>query len=492
MDLQVLRNEEKLMNMIMFLFDLIIPVVAFTYVMLFNGGTWIDAFVLIMPLITILVRLFERPLGRYVKYIYINIIPILGAMAIAVGNDGVFGAMTNAYFLITVLAVPYYNLKVIKVNAIATIIPNALFMILVPEAFIKMHTVSIWIFILMVYVLLVIACAFITIRARDLFQNVEVKENEVEHLLDTVKSTFDKLQESSGNILHSISGVEELSRGIVNATQEIASNANLQIQEVNGSVEIFRELDQGVYQSQNSINETVENMNQLKEKNEEGIASIDKLSQMFDKNITSTQEASNEISVLLKKSELIGEIIGSINQIAHQTNLLALNASIEAARAGEAGKGFAVVADEINNLSAESTNATHKIDEILKDITGAIKHTSELMKDNQAIVEESHEQLSSTVGVFEDIIQSSETVIQVTAGLKKEVTTIFEVKDKLKVSMDKVESMSKQVAGSTAEISGSSVEQVSGIDDILKAMESVQNGMDELAAILNEKSNTEQ
>lgn len=107
-------------------------------------------------------------------------------------------------------------------------------------------------------------------------------------------------------------------------------------------------------------------------------------------------------------------------------------------------------------------------------------------------MEESHEQLSSTVGVFEDIIQSSETVIQVTAGLKKEVTTIFEVKDKLKVSMDKVESMSKQVAGSTAEISGSSVEQVSGIDDILKAMESVQNGMDELAAILNEKSNTEQ
>lgn len=179
--------------------------------------------------------------------------------------------------------------------------------------------------------------------------------------------------------------------------------------------------------------------------------------------------------------------IGSINQIAHQTNLLALNAAIEAARAGEAGKGFAVVADEINNLSAESSEATHKIDEILKDITTTIIHTSEIMKNNYHIVEESHEQLGSTVDVFENILQSSEVVIHVTDGLKEDVSNILTIKDKLKVSMDKVEAMSKQVAESTGEISSSTVEQVAGVDDILRSMETVQKGMGDLAAILNGK-----
>ena len=487
MELQVLKNEEKLMNKIMFLFDLCIPIVAFTYVMLFNGGTWKDVVVFIMPVLSILVKIFEKLLGEYAKYIYISIVPVIGAIVIVAGTPGVFGAMTNAYFLVTVLGVPYYNFNVIKVNAIATIVPNAILMICFPAAFTTMHTASIWVFILMVYALLLMACAFITIRARDLFKNVEIKENEVEHLLDTVRTTFDSLQDSTDSIFKSVSGVEELSQEIVGATEEISASADTQIEEVSGTVEIFNELNNGIYKSQSSVNETVENMNILKEKNDEGMASIGVLSKMFDKNIASTQEASDEINVLLKKSELIGEIVGSINQIAQQTNLLALNAAIEAARAGEAGKGFAVVADEINNLSAESSRATQKIDEILKDITESIKHASEIMGDNQTIVQQSHNQLNSTVGVFENILQSSETVIHVTDGLKESLATIFAIKDKLKVAMDKVEVMSKQVADSTAEISSSTVEQVTGVEEILKSMQSVQKGMEDLAVVLNER-----
>lgn len=488
MQLEVLKNEEKLMNFIMFLFDTIIPVVAVAYVLLFNGGSRIDAVALIMSVISIFVKVFEKVLGDYAKYIYISIIPIMGAITIAVGNDGVFGAMTNAYFLVTVLAVPYYNVNVIKANAIATIVPNAILMIIFPEAFIKMHTLSIWVFILMVYSLFLAACIFISTRSIGLFRNVEMKEDKVEQLLDGVKTTFDRLQESSNSIFESVSGVKQLSQEIVGSTQEISASADLQIEEVNGSVEIFNELNDGIYRSENSVNETVKNMNRLKEKNDEGITSIEKLSQKFDRNIQSTKEASDEIATLLKKSSLIGEIINSISQIARQTNLLALNAAIEAARAGEAGKGFAVVADEINNLSAESASATSKIDEILKDIIHTIEHTSEIMETNREIVEESHEQLNTTVVVFEDILQSSEAVLQVTNGLKNDLSNIFAVKDKLKISMERVETMSKQAAGSTTEISSSTVEQVAGIEKILKSMENVQQGMEDLSVILEGNS----
>lgn len=485
MELKVLKNEEKLMNRIMFLFNLCIPIVAFTYVMLFNGGTWIDAVALLISVLSLLTKALENVLGDKAKYVYVSILPIMGAIIIAVCNDGVFGAMTNAYFLVTVLSVPYYNLNIIKVNAAMTIIPNAIFMIISPSAYIKMHTASIWVFILMVFALLLITCSFITIRARNLFQNVEVKEAEEEHLLDTVKTTFDSLQNSTDSIFKAISGVEELSQEIVASTEEIAASADSQINEVTGSVSIFNELNDGIYQSQNDVEETIQNITILKSKNEEGIASIDTLSKMFDKNITSTQEATDEIVILLNKSELIGEIIGTINQIAKQTNLLALNAAIEAARAGEAGKGFSVVADEINNLSSESSKATQKIDEILKDITETIRHTSDIMNDNQTIVKESHAQLASTVDVFDTILQSSETVIKVTNELKNSLSSIFATKDKLKDAMNKVETMSKQVAESTSEISSSTVEQVSGVEDILDSMKGVQKGMEYLAAILN-------
>ena len=471
MELKVLKNEEKRMNMVMFLFLAAIPVVAFVYVLLFNGGGARDAIVLGMAACGIVVKLLEKVLGKYAKYVYISILPVMGAVTIVFGTPACFGAMVEAYFLILFLAVPYYDLSLIKVCVAATI---------------AMYTLSIWIFIWMVYVLAVLVAVMIIVRARTLFLAEENNEHSVEKMLDKVKGAFDELQHSSERIYNALREFEQSTTEIASSAEEITGSANQQISQVRDSIEIFNDLNSEIINSEERVAETVENIKQLKEKNDEGIRAIEELSQKFEENIKSTRVASEGVALLAHKSSSIGDIIESISQIAKQTNLLALNAAIEAARAGDAGKGFAVVADEINSLSGESAAATQKIDAILQDVISSVEEIKKVMDNNNVIAKESNEKLDDTVEIFKTMLASSQEVINVTNLLKEELVHIVMIKDRLLQAMESVEDISEKAVQNTTEISASTEEQAAGVEDILKFMGNVQGGMNQLSAVLNQ------
>lgn len=485
MNLEILKGEEKRMNLIMFIFLTVIPGVAFLYVLLFNGGAIKDSIVLLITLFGLLTRALEKSLGKYAKYLYISALPVFGAVVIVAGTPGCFGAMVEAYFLILFLAVPYYDLSVIKVCAAATIVPNVMAMLLFREAYLAMYTIAIWIFALMVYVLALLVSVMIVIRARALFLDVETKEREGEGMLKNIREAFERLQQSSETIYHSLNGFEAGTTRIAASTKEIKDSANSQIKQVEESILIFNDLNRTIADSGERVAQTIDNIEKLKGKNEEGIQAISGLSIKFHENIESTQKAAEGITLLAEKSSSIGEIIESIGQIAKQTNLLALNAAIEAARAGDAGRGFAVVAEEINSLSKESSAATQRIDTILKDILSMINGITSLMESNHTIVNESNEKLENTVQIFNDILHSSDEVIGTTNLLREELEGVVDIKEKLLEAMNQVEEVSRASVENTAQISGSTQEQVSGVQEILASMEKMQHGMEQLSAVVN-------
>ena len=488
MELSVLQNEEKQMNKIMFLANIGIAIAAFGYVLLFLGGTAKDAVVFLMVLFSILTKVFESKLGKYAKYVYVCVLPVAGPIVIVFGNDGRFGAMTQAYFLILILSIAYYDKTVVLVNAIVTVVINALAMILFLDSYLLMHNIPIWIFIMIVFLLGTAAAYVISGRTYSLFLDVASKEDDMSGMIDNVRIAFEPLENFFTNIYASLDEIRSLSKNIVDTSENIMNAAKIQSDEVDGSIAIFQNLADRIISSETKIDVTVEQMNSLKSNNDIGINSISDLKEKFKENVESTENACKEIENLSEKSAHIGSIIDTISGIANQTNLLALNAAIEAARAGEAGKGFAVVADEIKKLSEQSTESTREIDEILKEIVSIVQSTSETMAYNSSIVKESSNQLNMTVDVFKIMIQSSEEVIRTIGELDTELKSIAQLKESMLSSMEKLSEIAENAAEATKGINASTEEQVTSVERVMDSMNTAQGGMENLASVLGSGS----
>jgi methyl-accepting chemotaxis protein len=136
-------------------------------------------------------------------------------------------------------------------------------------------------------------------------------------------------------------------------------------------------------------------------------------------------------------SKKIADIIGVIDEIAFQTNLLALNAAVEAARAGDQGRGFAVVATEVRSLASRSAAAAKEIKTLIHDSVDKVGQGTKLVD------------------------ASGQTLTEIVGSVKK-------------------------VSDIVSEIATASGEQASGIEQVNKAVTSMDEGTQQNAALVEQ------
>lgn len=143
------------------------------------------------------------------------------------------------------------------------------------------------------------------------------------------------------------------------------------------------------------------------------------------------QATAKTVASLGERSDQIGAIVGTIEDIADQTNLLALNAAIEAARAGEMGRGFAVVADEVRALAERTTRATQEISVMIRTIQSETRAAVDSMEDGVREVDAGTREAALSGEALQHIIEQVNGVAmqisQVATAAEEQTATTSEI-----------------------------------------------------------------
>lgn len=187
---------------------------------------------------------------------------------------------------------------------------------------------------------------------------------------------------------------------------------------------------------------------------------VDGMNRIADK----VRSSAGAVELLGSRSEQIGNIVGTIEDIADQTNLLALNAAIEAARAGEQGRGFAVVADEVRALAERTTKATREIGEMIKSIQSDTRLAVKAMEEGVVEVERGTVGAAKSGQALESILEQINDVTlqinQIATAAEEQTATTREITNNIHAISETVQ----MSAESSREISVSSsrLSQLSG------------------------------
>jgi len=260
----------------------------------------------------------------------------------------------------------------------------------------------------------------VTVDPRDTGSIMWAMKTMVESLRNLVNDTISistgiasaaaQLQATSSQIATGAEEVASQTSTVATASEEMASTSAEIAANCTNAAESSRRTSEYASTGAAVVNETIVGMGKIAERVKQTAATIDALG---------------------TRSEQIGEIIGTIEDIADQTNLLALNAAIEAARAGEQGRGFAVVADEVRALAERTTKATKEIGSMIKAIQSETREAVRSMEEGVSEVEKgavsSKKSGESLQEILDQINEVNMQIHQIATAAEEQTATISEI-----------------------------------------------------------------
>jgi len=261
----------------------------------------------------------------------------------------------------------------------------------------------------------------VKVKSRDeTGQLMEAMQTMVHNLRDMITSTVDistsiasasnQLQSTAQQIATGAEEVAAQTSTVATASEEMAATSSDIARNCTMAADASQQSADAAHAGANVVQETINGMNIIAEK---------------------VRQTSVTIEALGSRSEEIGDIVGTIEDIADQTNLLALNAAIEAARAGEQGRGFAVVADEVRALAERTTKATKEIGAMIKAIQHETKVAVKAMEEGVSEVEKGAESSQKSGKALNEILERigevSTQVSQIATAAEEQTATTNEV-----------------------------------------------------------------
>ncbi|ARO54586.1 chemotaxis protein [Methylorubrum zatmanii] len=164
------------------------------------------------------------------------------------------------------------------------------------------------------------------------------------------------------------------------------------------------------------------------------------------------EAVAGNIVALSEKTQAIGEIIVTVNDISERTHLLALNAAIEAASAGEQGLSFTVVASEMKLLADQAKGATAQVRGILGEIQRGINTSVMLTEEAVKRAAAGKTRTDATVRTIEEMAarveESVHTFQQIVASTNQQLLGIEQVTG----ALHNIRQASQQTAAGTREV----------------------------------------
>jgi methyl-accepting chemotaxis protein len=244
------------------------------------------------------------------------------------------------------------------------------------------------------------------------------------HFLDNMKEIVVRINQNAVDVAGSADNLNRTSAIIASGTERAASQST--------SVAIAcEEMAATSAEIASNCIRTVEISNRATQTALDGSEVVDHAVQSIQRIAVKVQQSAKTVASLGTRSEQIGNIVGTIEDIADQTNLLALNAAIEAARAGEQGRGFAVVADEVRALAERTTKATREIGEMIKAIQKETQSAVDAMEEGVQEVERGTKDASRSGQALEEIIKQvgdlTSQINQIATAAEQQTATTNEI-----------------------------------------------------------------